>query len=382
MRWVILAVAAAGVALMFVWGTDGEDQAAGESAHAGQVTLVATAPIEIDSITERGSFSGQLDADAADLASQVAGKLLSVNVRIGDEVTEKQVLARIDVSELAAQRVEARARASATAAAEKETIVELEAARRELERARGLLERDILSQQAFAARRDEAQALEARAAMSRAQHDQAAAHVRVLGERIANGTIVAPFDGVVTQRHLDPGTFVEPGAAVLRVVAREPLRVHFEVPQKRVGRFGEGASFVVRAPPTGDREIAGTVVGTAGEVDPASRVVRVEGTLTDPPPSWLPGMFVEVVVSLRTLDGATLVPARALVSRLRPGGDVQIGVFQPHAKTARWVPVTVVAREGDRAAVTGELDLERPVLVGGHTDLSDGARIRIAEESP
>jgi RND family efflux transporter MFP subunit len=380
LRWAILGVVAVAVAALFVW-EPGSSEPAAQKRPDARPTPVSAVAVEQGSLTERATYPGELDADAAEVASGVSGRILAVNVRIGDRVDKGQELARIDAAELTRQRAEAVAAADAASAAEARARVQLEAARRELERAQKLFDDRTISGQELDTLRSEASASEAAVQAAAAQRAQARARIGVLDQNIGETRLRAPFRGTVAQRRHDPGTFVAAGAAVIRVVATEPLRVRFEVPEQDIGRFGAATAFIVRAPPTGSLEIAGQVTGLGTEVDRARRVVKVEGVIADPPESWLPGMYAEVVAAQRTLEEATIVPAKALVSRLQEGGAVQVGVFRPDSGVARWVPVRVVAREGERVAVDAPLEPGAMVLISGHTDLAEGAPIVIAGES-
>ena len=120
------------------------------------------------------------------------------------------------------------------------------------------------------------------------------------------------------------------------------------------------------------------VTGIGSEVSRERRVAIAEGLIEDPPPGWLPGMYAEAVVDRRTLDHATIVPSIAVLSRLQSDGRLLTGVFVETGGLAHWVPVKVLAREGDRVAIEGDVAAGARVLVGGHVDLMDGSRVRVA----
>jgi RND family efflux transporter MFP subunit len=377
-RWAVLAALAAGVAVLFVWEPGGESSRMVEKRPDKRATMVSVAAVERGALTERATYSGELDADAADLASGVSGRLEAVHVRIGDAVDKGQELARVDAAELVRTRAEAVAATRAARAAEQRAQVEVQASEHEVARAEALLASGTISAQEMDQLRARANALAAARESAAAQQAQAQARVGLLDQQIADSRIRAPFSGTVAARHFDPGTFVSAGTSVIRLVARTPLRVRFDVPEQDVGRFRADTAFAVRAPPTGSHEATGHVTGLGTEVDRTRRVVRVEGVVDEPPASWLPGMFAEVVAAQRTIENATVVPAAALVSRLAEDNNVQTGVFRPTDGVARWVPVRVLARDGDRVAIeplAGALAPGEQVLVGGYADLADGAPI-------
>jgi hypothetical protein len=90
---------------------------------------------------------------------------------------------------------------------------------------------------------------------------------------------------------------------------------------------------------------------------------------------------LRAIVDRRTLEDATIVPAVAILSRLRPDATVATGVLVAQGDVARWTPVTPVVREGERVAVEAAgLEPGARVLVTGHVDLADGSRISIVED--
>jgi RND family efflux transporter MFP subunit len=341
---------------------------------------VRTAKSELGTLVERGSYPGELMTDAAELASNVPGRLLEVRVRIGDRVEKKQELARIDATDWMRQREEALAETRAAGAAARRAAAELDAARRDLSRVKDLVDDQVVSAQQGDALATRVASLSAELEAAQAEKARAKASVAVLEQKIADCRLLAPFDGVVSNRYVDPGAFLTAGAPILRVVASGPLMVRFEVPESNASMLRKDAAVVVRA--SSDRsEAAGKVSGIGGEIDRARRIVRAEAIIENPPEPWLPGMFAEVVLTLRSHEERVLVPDVAIVSRAGAHGREDNGVFVADGDVAQWIPVRVLAREGRKIAIEGELQAGADVLIAGHIDLGDGARIRRLDET-
>lgn len=366
-----------GVGALFAWSPGGGEAEPAFEGEGDRATTVSVGEAESDSLVERSTYPGELVADRADLASKIGGRIREVNVRTGAEVERGQILARIDASDLRAQLREAQAQVESAQSAERRAQVELEAAERDLERNERLAERDVVSQQDVDDVRDRVNSLQEEVQSAVAERSRAEAQIEVLSQDIQEAEIKAPFAGTVSERHVDPGAFVQSGSPVVRLVSGAPLRVSFEVPERDVGAFGEGAEFEVRAPPTGDQTFMGTVTGAAREVVREQRVAHVEGTVVDAPQSWLAGMYAEVVTPRRSIDDALVVPESALVSRVRPDGETRYGLFRPRDGHARWLDVRVLGREDGRVAVEGELEEGARILVSGHRELGDGQPISI-----
>ncbi len=380
LRWAVLAGLAAAVILLFVWSPGGDGGGPDDRGDGERASTVSAGVVERDAFAERSTYPGELTADRADLASKIGGRVTEVAVRTGDEVERGEVVARLDARQLRAQREEASAQVEAASSAERRTRVQLEAAERDLERNERLAERDVISQQDVDDVRDRVASLREDLQGAAAERAQARARVNSLAAEISESAIEAPFSGTVSERYVDPGDFVQSGARVVRLVSGSPLRVVFEVPERDVGAFGKDAPFDVRAPPTRGETFRGRVTGAAREIVREKRIARVEGAIDEAPDSWLPGMYAEVITPKRAMDDALVIPDTALLSRLRPDGELRHGVFRPVDGEAQWVPVTVLGEQDDRVAVDADLEAGDRVLVSGHRELGDGQSISLVGE--
>jgi multidrug efflux pump subunit AcrA (membrane-fusion protein) len=151
------------------------------------------------------------------------------------------------------------------------------------------------------------------------------------------------------------------------------------VPEREVAGLQVGAPLrvVTRAAADPGTGAPARITGVGAQVDREHRTATVEAVIEPPPAGWLPGMFAEAIVDRQAIEGALVVPSAAVLSRLRPSGEMIDGVLIADGEVARWVPVRVRAREGDRVGIEGEIEAGALVLVGGHVDLTDGARIEV-----
>jgi RND family efflux transporter MFP subunit len=389
--WALVAAAAIAIAVSFAFSSD---DAASQPAPGPKATPVSVAPVGRATLVDRRRYPGELAASAADVAAFYAGRLTAVRVRVGDRVAAGDIVAELDPVDAREQIAQAEAQARAAAAEERRARVEHQAAVVEMERVAALAERGIVSQQEIDTHRARAAALDAEVKTAAAGEAEARARVKLLEKRVVESRVRAPFAGRIAARYVDPGAIVTAGARLVRVVAEAPLWVRFEVPEQDVAGLTVGSTVRVTtevggAPAAGAEGgaagadpaigVPATITGIAGEVDRAQRVVAVEGRIDAPPPFWLPGMYAEAIVARRSYQDATVVPGVAVLSRLAPSGATENGVFVLADGTARWVPVAVLARDGDRVAVQGDLGDGARVLVAGHVDLADGSPVTLAE---
>ncbi len=167
------------------------------------------------------------------LSAEVEGRLSELRVQEKDVVKKGEVLALINRDEQRAATAEAQAQAL-------EAEAQLRQAESEAARYRKLLEASAVSQQAA----------------ERAQHDletarahQAAAQARVRQQRTAldKARLVAPIDGVVLTRSVQPGERVSPGTALVTIANLKRVRIEAEVDEFDAGRVKVGAPVTVRA---------------------------------------------------------------------------------------------------------------------------------------
>lgn len=262
--------------------------------------------------TDALTVSGTVEATEADVGFQAPGRIVAIEVREGDRVVEGQVLARLDAAELDARLEAARAqvamaeaqlselrrgpRAEEVAqarAARSAAMTRLDDARREAERARTLFEGGAISREAFDRAQTAAQVAEAqhdqaseqlaaletgtrpeRIEASRAGLAQAQAAARQIETLIANTSIAAPFDGVVTVRHREPGEIVAAGLPVLTIMDPEDRWVRVYIREADVGRISIGQSAAITADADPDREYAGQITFVANEAEFTPRAVQ------------------------------------------------------------------------------------------------------------
>ncbi|MEJ2502109.1 MAG: HlyD family efflux transporter periplasmic adaptor subunit [Gemmatimonadota bacterium] len=258
--------------------------------------------------------SGTVEVTDADLGFNLPGRIAEVRVREGDAVSRGEVLARLDVAELAARKEAAVARAEA----ERALLAELErgsrsedvaqaraavraaserseSARRDLERAEALHRGGAISREALDAARTAREVAEAgmeqareqlralergpreeRIAAQRAAVAGADASVRQAEAALEHAAVRAPFDGRVTLRHREPGETVQPGQPVLTLMDPGDRWVRIYIPEDRIGAVAVGQPARITSDTYPDRAYAGRVSYIAREAEFTPRNVQTK----------------------------------------------------------------------------------------------------------
>lgn len=309
-------------------------------------------PVEVAAVRQEPmaslySTSATLRASRrATVTTRTGGVIRRLLVEEGQSVREGQTLAELESDE---QRI-AWDRASTT----------LETREREAERVRKLFEQALVSEDAWEkARRD---ARDARHAADLARLE------------LSRTAIVAPFAGVVLERHLDVGNTVASGTQVYTLADVSPLYADVNVPERHVARLGAGQRVRV-TPDASPAGVDAVIERIAPSVDPATGTVKV--TLTVPDAGHLrPGAFVRVDIVTDSHQQALVVPRSALAAegqrwflyRLAAGDKVEkLQVDLGYEAQDR---VEVVPR--DKPITAGQR-----IVVAGTGALEDGAAVEV-----
>jgi HlyD family secretion protein len=372
--------------------------------HRSRGPLVDTSPARRKSVADRIVATGKvLPAGRVHLGSVALGTVRRVDVAEGDHVKQGQVLIALDDTEAQAMVAQARASlqqaesrlgqvggAAARVALEavKQSAARVEQARAALERETALLSTGASTQQRLddatkaydIAVSEQAAALvqAASAGPGGADYRVAASQVAVAraaldaaNARLAQTTILAPADGVVLSRDVEPGDVVQPGRVVMTISRDGPTRLSVQVDEKNLAllRVGQRAAASADAFPLERFDAKVTFIAPA--VD-ASRGTIESQLEVDHPPSYLrPDMTVSVVIDAGTRDNVLLVRGGAV----RDASTMSPFVLVVQGNRAVRRSVKLGSRTGESVEIVSGLQDGEVVVVGAPT-IADGQRVR------
>ena len=184
--------------------------------------------------------------------------------------------------------------------------------------------------------------------------------------------IVAPFNGVVTERLVHPGALAgtSAGDALLVIQQVSRLRLVVPVPEEVLGGMAHGASVPFRVPAFPDRIYSGTIARSAHALDTKSRSMPVELDVTNRDGSLAPGMYPSVKWPVRGARPALYVPKTSVVATTE-----RVFVIRSRDGKAEWVDVKRGPADGDLVEVTGELHAGDQVVRRGTDEIRPGAPV-------
>jgi RND family efflux transporter MFP subunit len=252
-------------------------------------------------------------AETSQLAAQMMGNIVEIRVREGDRVQRGQVLAVIDDAQSHAALDRATA---ADLAAQQETTTsesDFTLADATFKRYQILFDKKSVSPQEFEEIKARYQAAQARREMARAGQAQAKASLQQARTALAYTHIVAPFDGLVTEKKVDVGTLASPGMPIFTVEDLRRYRLEATVNETDLRYVREGQQTPVLIDALGDRELKGRVIEIVPAADPASRSFLVKVELPSHP-ALRSGLFGRAQFA-RGERSALLIPRTAVIER-------------------------------------------------------------------
>jgi len=222
-------------------------------------------------------------ARETELAANVAGRVLKTSVERGDPVEAGTLLAQVDTK--AAQLALAEAKVSVETSRTQQEINRKDCERYEQLRNSGAvtdLEYDQVT---------------AKCKTAPLSVDAARAREQIAAKNVGDGTIRSPFSGVVTERFVEVGEYVQASSRVVSLAQVDSLKLVFQVPEKNFPdvTVGEEARFTVAA--YADQKFPGKVTRISGAVS-STRDVTVEAEVENKDHKLLPGMFTDIELKI------------------------------------------------------------------------------------
>jgi membrane fusion protein (multidrug efflux system) len=288
------------------------------------------------------------------VATELGGTVSEVGFPNGGEAKKGDVLLKLDASSEEAQFNTAKA--------------DLELSRSDLQRAKDLVTRKVISK----AELDSAES----------KFKQKEGTVANMQAMIQKKEVRAPFDGQLGIRLVNVGQTINAGQQVVSLQALDPLFVDFAVPQQNLPSLVQGLEARVRTDALGDRVFVGKVTAINSAVDTATRNVSVQVTLDNQDHALKPGMFAKIEIILPTKQKTLVVPGTA-VSYAPYGDSVYVIEKKKDEKTGkesqtiRQAFVRVGEARGDFVSITAGIKAGETVVGTGVFKLRNGMAVTI-----
>ncbi|HTM32319.1 MAG TPA: efflux RND transporter periplasmic adaptor subunit [Vicinamibacterales bacterium] len=332
-----------------------------------QMTEAAKGTISAN-MTVVGNLIGE---QTVDVVPRAPGRLVTVNVQLGDRVKRGQLLGKIEDFEIVEQVKQAEASLEVAKATIRQRDADLKVAELNFERSKNLFGRQLLAKQALDDAESRFLAAQAQLDLSRAQSTQTSARLDELQINLGNTRIISPVDGFVAKRNADAGAWVSNNAPVVSVVDISRLRLVANVVEKdlRLVNQGDPATFEVDAFP--GETFKGRIARVAPVLDPATRTAPMEVEIVNTQNRLKPGMYARVLLEIEEHKDTTLVPKVAVVDF-----EGKRGVWIPEGENkARFVEVKLGLEDAERMEILEGVKPGDRVVTDGAASLRSGDTI-------
>jgi len=298
-RW--RAAAGTSVLILAAFGCSSNGSGTGNAtvaAAASSAQPPSPAPAKETTPSEAILASGPVTVEQQlDVVALRAGVVAAVAVDVDSNVRRGAVLAQLDDRQIAADRSAAEFKAKSLESDLKNWQSEVDVRKTDLHRAEAMREAGINTQEALDHVRYDLAATEFEVERQRGEMQSAQATLKSLDLELEKTKIAAPFDGVVSQRYVRTGQYVNVGERLFQITGASPQEIRFTLPERDATVLRRGA--LVTVSPTADfRETTtASVTHLSPVVDPGSGTIEVTARLTHRIPGLLPGMVASVRVA-------------------------------------------------------------------------------------
>lgn len=277
------------------------------------------------------------------VTASVTERVADVLFDDGDRVEAGTVLVRLESAE--------------ERAALREIRVQVDEARRELERVRGRVADGVVTQQQVDQQQSRLREAEARRAAAEA--------------RVEQRVVRAPFAGRLGLRRVSPGSLVTPGTAIAELDDIASVKVDFAVPERHAAAIDVGMEVEGRS---ANGEFAGVVAAVSNRLDVATRTLTVRARVANPERRLRPGMLMNVRLPLDPVERPA-VPEGAI----RQVGDEHFIFRLRDDTTVERVRIDIGRRDPGFAEVLGGLESGATVVSEGVSRVRDGMVVRVLQ---
>lgn len=374
----------------------------------GQAPLVEVAPVTQGLIEEKMLRTGDIAPYAqVTIYSKVQGWVEKINFREGDRVKAGQVLATLDAREAEATVAQSKAsleaaiarlkqvKATAEEAIQSQILqakANLDMAEEDLKRFRELHGKDFISRQQLDQARTNYSVAKAAydlalnsirqktwendIALAEAQVQQAKATLDLNRAQLANLIILAPMNGKITKRYVDPGIMVKDTTPILTMMDLDEVKMMVNVIEKELVRLQRGQAVKVTVTAFPNRMFQGRIAIITPALDLQSRTAEIQISIPNPGYILNPGMFGRAEALLRSDPQATLIPIQALIT-----DEDKDFVYALKDGKAYRRPVQKGISKDTVVEIIQGLNPGEQVVTAGQEFLRDGIPVRLAAKS-
>jgi membrane fusion protein (multidrug efflux system) len=312
----------------------GQNQKGGKSSAPAAVNYYVVKPMEF---TNKVYSSGKIGAlNEIDIKPEVAGKVVAIYFKEGEQVNKGAPLIKINDADLQAQFAKNK--------------IQIKLAEEKTDRLKKLIAVNGISQEEYSVQENEVNTLKADQSFILAQ--------------LAKTTITAPFNGVVGLKNISEGAYVNPNDVIASLVQLKPVYIEFSVPEKYVSAIKKGMEIEFSSE-TSDKTLKAGIYAVEPRIDELTKTLRCRA-LYNGNEEFYPGSFVRVYIDMGKDEKSLMIPTQSIIPILkgqkvlvaRNGEAEEIKVITG-VRTEDKIQILEGLQEGDTVLTTGLLSVKK-----------------------
>ena len=346
------------------------------------VPTVRTAVIHASARVRSVTWPGTTEAfEQANIYARASGYISKRNVDIGSRVKAGDLLVEITAPEIEHQIAQAEGTLAQLRAALQQAEANRDLAQVTWDRDRTLVQQGWLTKQQGDTDRLTLEARVAAVSVANANIVAQEAQLRVLNQQKVYQRVIAPFDGVITQRNVDVGTLVQADAAsgtfLFTLAHADVIRIQLYVPQDDALGVEPGIEAMVRVPEMPGRQFPGKVARIADALQPGTRTLLTEIDVPNTDHALSPGLYCRVELKIPRKTPSLIVPSEAIIFN-REG--LSVAVVEDSVAHLR--NVTATRDLGTTMEVSAGVKDGDRVVLNPPVDLTNGRKVAVRADSP
>jgi RND family efflux transporter MFP subunit len=317
---------------------------------------------------------------AANIYARASGYIDKREVDIGDHVKQGQMLAEIVAPELDLQIAQGEATLGQLKAALQQAQANRDLAKVTWDRDSPLVSKGWVTAQQGSVDLQTLKAQEAAVGVAQANVTAQEAQLGVLNQQKLYQSVVAPFDGVITQRNVDIGTLVQAdattGTFMFTIMQSNVIRTQVFVPQDQAFGLSPGVDAVMHVPEIPDRTFPGKVTRIANALQPGTRTLLTEVDIPNPDGVLTPGTYCTIELQIPRKTPSFSVPADAIIFN-RDG--LQVAVVEDGV--AHFRKISVARDLGTEVEARDGVKPGDQVILSPSVDLVDGSKVEVRSQA-
>jgi RND family efflux transporter MFP subunit len=202
------------------------------------------------------------------------------------------------------------------------------------------------------------------------------AQLKVSSQQKIYQQVVAPFDGVITQRNIDVGSLISAdatsGTAMFAEVHSDVIRVWVYVPQDSAFGVSPGVDAIIRVPAMPNLTFHGKVTRIANALQPGTRTLLTEVDVPNPDGALTPGIYCTVEMAIPRKSPGFIVPASAVIFNQN---GMQVAVVA--SGIAHLHKIAITTDYGTEVEVSEGVTAGDEVVLQPPVNLADGDKVRV-----